>query len=72
MLLSLITLVLGCSLRVSAEPLAYEGFSQAAWKILPFSGILELTAVTLFAANIGFTFLFGAPLIPAKKTSVEG
>lgn len=69
MLLTLITLLLGCSLRVSTEPLAYEGFSQTAWKILPFSGVFELTAVILFAVNIGLTFLLGAPLIPQKELS---
>lgn len=68
MLLTLITLLLGCTLRVSTEPLAYEGFSQTAWKILPFSGVLELTAVILFAANIGLTFLFGPPLIPQPES----
>lgn len=67
MLLSLISLVSGCSLRVSAEPLAYEGFSRMAWKILPFSGMLELTAVILFAANIGLTFFFGTPLFAVKQ-----
>jgi hypothetical protein len=67
MLLSLLFLVAGCTLRVTSEPLAYEGFSQFAWKVLPISGVLELTAVTLFAVNIALTFLFGIPLVPTVR-----
>jgi len=37
--------------------LAYEGFTDMAWKALPFSGMLELSAVLLFALNLMLTFL---------------
>ena len=49
----------GCLLRVSSEPLAYEGFLSAAWKVLPISGMLELSAVLLFATNLALTLMLG-------------
>ncbi|MFZ0661685.1 MAG: NnrS family protein [Acidobacteriaceae bacterium] len=52
---SLFLLYVGCSLRVFAEPLAYEGIWAPAWKILPVSAVIELTAVTLFALNLFVT-----------------
>ena len=52
MFVSLVTLNIGCLLRVSSEIPAYEGYSQVAWHVLPCSAILELIAVTLFALNI--------------------
>ena len=36
MLLSLLLLQIGCTLRVSSEPLAYEGFSSFAWNRCPY------------------------------------
>ncbi|HET6169290.1 MAG TPA: NnrS family protein, partial [Terracidiphilus sp.] len=57
MLWSLLPLTVGCALRVSMEPLAYEGYWQFAWRLLPYSAILELTAVSLFAWNIFATLL---------------
>lgn len=59
MLLSLLCLQAGCLLRVSSEPLAYEGFSVFAWKVLPVSGFLELSAVLIFATNLALTILAG-------------
>lgn len=56
-LLCLLVLQTGCALRVISEPLAYEGFTDMAWKALPFSGMLELSAVLLFALNLMLTFL---------------
>ena len=58
MFASLLLLNAGCALRVCAEIPAYEGFTYAriAWQVLPFSAILELTAVALFAANLLITF----------------
>jgi hypothetical protein len=47
-------------MRVTMEPLAYEGIWIAAWKVLPVSAVTELTAVSLFAINIGVT-IFRAP-----------
>jgi uncharacterized protein involved in response to NO len=54
---SLLLLHVGCLLRVALEPLAYEGYWALAWKVLPFSAFVELTAVALFAANIFGTLL---------------
>ncbi|HUZ05084.1 MAG TPA: NnrS family protein, partial [Acidobacteriaceae bacterium] len=57
MFLSLLLLHVGCLLRVTLEPLAYEDYWHFAWKLLPYSAIIELTAVTLFALNIVGTLL---------------
>ena len=59
MFLSLLLLQTGCTLRVGSEPLAYEGLSSFAWRVLPISGVLELCGVLLFAANLALTFLLG-------------
>lgn len=59
MFLSLFFLQTGCLLRVSSEPLAYEGLLSVAWKLLPISGMLELSAVLLFAVNLTLTLLLG-------------
>jgi hypothetical protein len=59
MFLCLLLLQTGCLLRVSSEPLAYEGILSFAWKVLPVSGMLELSAVLLFALNLVLTFLLG-------------
>ena len=59
MLASLLLLQIGCTLRVSSEPLAYEGILSYAWKVLPISGMLELSGVLVFAANLILTFAFG-------------
>jgi hypothetical protein len=37
--------------------LAYQGFSDTAWSWLPVSALVELSAVTAFAANLGATFV---------------
>ncbi len=52
---SLVLLFAGCFLRVLSEPLAYQHLWAPAWKILPVSAVIELTAVTLFAVNLGMT-----------------
>ncbi len=59
MLISLLCLQIGCLLRVSSEPLAYEGLASFAWKVLPVSGVLELGGVLVFAINLLLTFLAG-------------
>jgi hypothetical protein len=58
---SLSLLAAGCLLRVSSEILAYRGIVQAAWSWLPVSAVIELSAVTLFAANLAATFLTEPP-----------
>ncbi|HEX8924189.1 MAG TPA: NnrS family protein [Terriglobales bacterium] len=56
MLFALLSLSVGCTLRVSSEVLAYQDYAQWAWKVLPVSALLELTGVTLFAFNLIATF----------------
>jgi predicted trehalose synthase len=64
---SLALLNLGCLLRVASEIPAYEANLRAAWTILPISAMTELTAVTLFALNLGIT-LWLPPPYPAVLT----
>ena len=56
MLACLLLLNTGCMLRVSSEILAYENYWLPSWKVLPWSAICELMAVTVFAANMLLTF----------------
>jgi hypothetical protein len=67
MLGSLLLLNVGCAMRVCSEIPAYEGFvhTQLFWRLLPISAISELTAVTLFAANLIATF--GRPTVGPSK-----
>ncbi len=51
---SLWILNLGCVLRVSSEAIAYSA-GGAAWRILPISAVLEMTAVVIFVVNLGVT-----------------
>jgi len=57
MFASLALLNVGCLLRVTSEIPAYEGYLRQAWSILPVSAVVELAAVTLFAANLVITSL---------------
>ncbi|MGC2160415.1 MAG: NnrS family protein [Silvibacterium sp.] len=66
---SLYLLFCGCLLRVIAEPLAYENIWAPAWKILPVSAVVELTAVSLFALNIGVTILRPRSLEAVERLS---
>lgn len=56
MFIALSLLSAGCALRVSSEVLAYQGFLVSAWSWLPVSAVIEMTAVTVFALNLGLTF----------------
>jgi uncharacterized protein involved in response to NO len=56
MLAGLLLLNVGCALRVTGQILAYERYWSPAWNALPWSAIFELSAVTLFAANLLLTF----------------
>lgn len=67
MLLCLVVLQTGCLLRVSSEPLAYEGIVSFAWKVLPVSGMLELGGVLLFAVNLALTFAVGRSAFAADR-----
>ncbi len=57
MFFSLILLNAGCLMRVCSEITAYEGYASHAWSVLPVSAVIELAAVTIFAWNLGMTFL---------------
>jgi hypothetical protein len=57
MLVMLVLLMTGCTLRVTSEILAYQNYAAWAWNILPVSALIELAAVTLFAVNLFVTFL---------------
>lgn len=72
MLWSLVLLQFGCTLRVASEPLAYEGFSIAAWKVLPASATLELAGVLLFAFNMAMTYAKGQAFFAAKLATDRG
>jgi hypothetical protein len=61
-------LFFGCSLRVFSEPLAYENIWVPAWRILPASAVIELTAVSLFAINIAVTLLQPATHLRLQTT----
>ena len=56
MLVMLVLLMSGCTLRVASEILAYQDYAKWAWNVLPVSALIELTAVTLFAVNLIVTF----------------
>jgi uncharacterized protein involved in response to NO len=56
MLTMLVLLMTGCTLRVTSEIVAYQGYAKWAWKVLPVSAVIELTAVVLFAVNLIVTF----------------
>jgi hypothetical protein len=57
MFAGLALLMLGCTLRVASEILAYQDFATWAWSVLPVSALIEMTAVSLFAINLVWTFL---------------
>jgi uncharacterized protein involved in response to NO len=53
--LALVTV--GCTLRVSCEVIAYQGYAAWAWSVLPISALFELAGLTVFAINILGTFV---------------
>lgn len=63
MFASLALLNFGCLMRVTLEPLAYEGYWRFAWHLLPISAVVELAAVALFALNL-FATLAQPPAHP--------
>jgi uncharacterized protein involved in response to NO len=65
MFAALALLTLGCALRVGAEILAFQEFMHSAWAWLPVSAVTEMTAVTLFAANLLLTFARKRPSLSA-------
>ena len=68
---TLVLLSAGCAVRVSSEIVAYQGYGQWGWDLLPVSAIIEMTAVTLFAINMAITFLRG-PVVQPITASAQG
>lgn len=64
---SLLLLNVGCATRVVSQILAYQHLSDVAWHTLAISAIVEMTAVTLFAANMLMTLTTGSPLEAALQ-----
>ncbi len=67
--LALVTL--GCTLRVSCEILAYQGYAAWAWPVLPISALCELAGLTIYALNIMGTFIL-EPTHAQKQPLVVG
>lgn len=67
---SLLLLNLGCALRVIFEALAYESYWEFAWRVLPFSALMELAAVALFALNLAVTLLLPPAHLRSQPSSV--
>lgn len=65
----LVLLMTGCALPMVSEILAYQDYAGWAWKVLPVSALMELTAVTLFAANLIAAFL-GEPIAVTSPLSM--
>lgn len=61
MFAALLLLAAGCLLRVASEVLAYQHFTNTAWRWLPVSAVLEMAAVTAFAINLSVTFAHPRP-----------
>jgi hypothetical protein len=70
MFLSLLLLNIGCFMRVASEIPAYETNLAAAWAVLPFSAIIELTAVAMFSINLLVTF-FKIPVSQALARKIH-
>ena len=68
MLVMLVLLMIGCTLRVGSEILAYQDYARWAWDILPISALIELTAVVLFAINLIVTFARAPVVAPSPLT----
>lgn len=57
MFAGLLLVTVGCTLRVSCEVIAYQGYGGWAWSMLPISALFELAGLTVFAINIVGTFV---------------
>jgi hypothetical protein len=71
MVASLVALTIGCAMRVVAEILAYQGYAHGAWRWLPVSALVELSAVALFALNMAASFLV-VPKVTRRRYSPGG
>ncbi len=72
MFASLVLLNVGCGLRVASEIPAYEGYFQRAWRVLPVSAVIELTAFTIFAVNLALTLLRPMRVTAQRQAHVPG
>jgi hypothetical protein len=70
MFASLLTLNIGCVIRVGSEIAPYESNQAAAWKALPSSAILEMAAVMLFALSLILTLL-SPPAHEARQKGLQ-
>ena len=68
MLVMLVLLMTGCTLRVASEILAHQDYAAWAWNVLPVSALIELTAVTLFAVNLIVTFIRPPVVVTTRLT----
>lgn len=57
MFAGLVLVTMGCTIRVSSEIIAYQGYAAWAWSALPISALCELAGLTIFAINILGTFI---------------
>lgn len=57
MFAGLVLVTMGCTIRVSSEVIAYQGYAAWAWSALPISALCELAGLTIFAINILGTFI---------------
>lgn len=71
MLIGLLLVTLGCTLRVSCEIIAYQGYGAWAWSVLPISALCELAGLTVYAINILGTFIL-EPSHAQKQPLVVG
>lgn len=70
MFAALVLLTVGCALRVPAEVVAYQGYADWAWSVLPVSAVLELGGITAFAVNILGTFIFESSQVQKQPVVV--
>lgn len=71
MFAGLVLVTLGCTLRVSCEVIAYQGYAAWAWSVLPISALCELAGLTIYAINILGTFIL-EPSHAGKQPLVVG
>jgi uncharacterized protein involved in response to NO len=71
MFVGLAFVTVGCTLRVSCEVIAYQGYAVWAWSVLPTSALCELTGLTVYAINILGTFIL-EPSHAQKQPMIVG
>jgi uncharacterized protein involved in response to NO len=71
MMVMLVLLMTGCTLRVTSEILAYQDYAAWAWFILPVSALIELTAVALFSINLIVTFICPPAIVASPLTMMS-